>query len=312
MFLGVDIGGTSVKAGILTNDNKLIEKKSIPTNSHDGVKILLPRIKAFVCEYFEHYPNIKSIGFGVPGVVDSKGCIAVAPNLDGWIDIPFARYINTFANVPFAVDNDANAAALSELHLGSVSNKEHFIYLTLGTGVGGAIIADRQIFRGSSGGAGEIGHTIISYDAKQKKEMSYQTGTLEAFLGRNSILELAKKELRKFPQSSLKQIKKYDVADIQKAADEGDELASKVLEQCGVFLGIGIASAMNLLDIPTAVIGGGIGKSSILVKSAKANAINRVLPSLIKPFEILNAKFDSDTGVIGAALLGKGQLEEEF
>lgn len=312
MYLGIDIGGTSIKAAILTQQNELIEKAAIPTNSSEGVRVVLPRIKSLVLDYFDRFPNILSIGFGVPGVVDRKGNVLVAPNLKEWMDIPFASYIRTFSDVPFAVDNDANTAALSELHLGNARTKDDFIYITLGTGVGGAIIANRKIFSGTIGGAGEIGHTIISYDAKQKTEHIYQLGTLESFLGRNAILELAKKELRKHPQSSIKQIKNYDVADIQSAAENGDALALEILEQCGNYLGIGVASIMNLLDIPNAIIGGGIGKSDFLIESACQVARKRLLPSLSSRFEIIKAKNESDSGVVGAALLGRELLDEIF
>ncbi len=311
MYLGIDIGGTYIKSAILLG-NDLTEHRSIATNAYEGVNSLLYRIRTLISYYFEHYPEIKSVGIGIPGVVDNYGNVLVAPNLPGWQNVPLFKYLRNYIDVPFTIENDANVAAMAELLDGAGKGLSSFIYVTLGTGVGGSIIIDGQIYRGEIGGSGEIGHTLIDYNSRKKTAFTYQKGTLEAFIGRNAILELAKEQLQKNIVSKLSEITNFDVADIYKLAASGDKLCIKLLEQFGAVLGCGLASAMNLLDISTAIIGGGISQAGELILATTRKTLkDHLLPPLANRFQVKQAKYISSTGVRGAALLGKSLLDIE-
>jgi glucokinase len=303
MYIGVDIGGTNIKYGIVDISGNIIFKDSVLTSPESGSESIINTVKNCISTLLSIESGVVSIGVGVPGVVDDMGVVRVAPNLQGWKNVGLKSSIRKSFNIPVAVDNDANAASLAELELGAGKELVHFIYVTLGTGVGGAIIYNRSIFRGSIGGAGEIGHTIIESFAKiSQDDESWQRGTLESFAGRlgiiNNAISLMKDTDINFDT--------FDVEEISKLAELGNAVAIKVFEITGEYLGCGLASAMNLLDIPIVVIGGGISQApEVFYKSILNTIKTRSLPTISERAEIRKAKFSKDTGIIGAAMLGK-------
>ncbi|MEJ5245518.1 MAG: ROK family protein [Bacteroidota bacterium] len=312
MYLGIDIGGTSIKSAILDGES-LVARRTIPTEADQGVANVLIKLRTLLREYFEEYPKIKGVGVGVPGVVDLMGNVLVSPNFPDWKNIPLLKFLRNYSDVPLVVENDANAAALAEMLEGAGRDRDAFIYVTLGTGVGGAIIYRGELFRGSSSGAGEIGHTIIDYNCRTKTRFKYQQGTLEAFLGKNSLISLAKDEAAKDTGSKLNAKDNFDVVDIYNFALEGDPSSRKVLQKAGEILGFGLSSAMNLLDISTVIVGGGVANAGEMIfDSARKAMRGHLLPPLAEQFELRTARYLSDTGVRGAALLGKSLIENDF
>lgn len=307
MKLGIDIGGTSIKSGILDAEYNLTARKSFPTNQEQGPEALQSLIKTIIEAYLSEYESIESIGIGVPGVVDTDGTVLIAPNLSGWVNIPFGDFLRSFIKVPFALDNDANAAAVAEMKLGAGLDYDDFIYVTLGTGVGGAIIYDKKLFRGSRGGAGEFGHITIDCINEYYGLPDYRQGTVEEFVGRNGILRHAAdllEELCDGESSELSEIENYDVREISELAEKGDALCFEVMANAASMLGVGLANVMNVLDISVAIFGGGISKSSNILYDVAFETLKlKTLPSLSKIVKILPAKFESETGVIGSALL---------
>lgn len=307
MFLGIDIGGTFIKTAIL-QDEQLSVFKSTETKAKDGVASVLLKIRSIIMDYFQQFPQIKAVGIGIPGVVDNYGNVLVAPNLPGWENIPLRKFLRNYIDVPFVIENDANAAAIAELYQGEGKNLASFIYITLGTGVGGAIIHNRKLFRGELGGAGEIGHTTVDYNSRKKTNYKYQHGTLESFIGKEAIIELAKEQI-KSKKSKLNEVENFDVSDITKFAENGDEVCRKVLSTVGEILGKGLASVMNLLDISTVIVGGGIANAGDLIfESARKILRQSLLPTIANKFVLKQARFLNETGVRGAALLGKSLL----
>ncbi len=313
MYLGVDIGGTNIKTGVLDENALLIEKNSAPTNSNrefeDSLKNILEIIEDVLSKRL-----IKSIGIGLPGTIDESGKIKLTPNLPDWNDKPFQRLLaeKLDADLPIAIDNDANVAALAELKLGAGKNLDDFIYITLGTGVGGAIISQGEILRGSNGAAGEIGHIIIDKNAEKQNTPAYRQGTLEELIGRNQIIETAKSLIKKYPRSRLRKLDNFDVEDIAETATIGDRAALECFQIVGKDLGVALASTANLLDVPVFIIGGGISQSpQTLFDSALKTAKERSLPFISKSIQIVKSKFQADAGIIGAALLGKSELENK-
>ncbi|MBI5325854.1 MAG: ROK family protein [Ignavibacteriae bacterium] len=307
MYLGIDIGGTNLKSGVIGENGNIIEQSSIPTNAIDGPDTVIQNIKAIFLKNKEQFPGLRSVGIGVPGIVTGDGIIKISPNLPRWINLQLKTKLSGFIDIPLAIDNDANTAAVAELEMGAGKDLLNFFYITLGTGVGGTIIINREIFRGDSGGAGEIGHTIINANDKTNcYTTSFRSGVLEEFIGRKQIIELAKSILKIYPDSSLCNIKELDVSSISDAASENDMAAIECFNKIGFYLGAGIASAMNLLDISTAIIGGGISMSDDILFDCAFKTIKlRALPTIAQRAELRKAFFTKDAGIIGAGLLGK-------
>lgn len=307
--LGVDIGGTNLKFGLLDNRFELIEDHSVKmpkTSDLNAIKnILINEIVKIATNY-----KLSSIGIGVPGIIDNQGLIVVSPNIPAFNGFNFLEFLKHSIpqkigrEIPIKLENDANIAAIAEMTLGSGAEYDSFVYITLGTGVGGAIILNRELFRGNHGSAGEIGHMIFNSFAKPKRR-EYRTGVLEEYLGKKAIISYAKRIAHKHPNSVLTKEKKFDIITISDYADKGDELAIVCMERIGFYLGITIISIANLLDINHFIIGGGISKSSEYFYSKAMEIANkRALPHLQGIIKIEKAKFSSKAGIIGSAIYG--------
>lgn len=309
MYLGIDVGGTSIKAGVFDDEFRNLKKYHSPYNenalSENFPKFLIEQIFKIWNDASSEFSSISAVGCGVPGVVSYDGVIAVAPNMKGIVNFPIKKLLREKINLPLAVDNDANAAALAELKLGNGVSLEHFIYVTLGTGIGGAIISGGEIFRGSNGGAGEIGHTIIDYNNSEFDKRPYRIGVIEVFAGREGILRLANEILENNNNSLLSNKRNFDVYDISKSADSGDEVSIEILKITGERIGVALANSANILDIPTFVIGGGISQSQILLNEIESSLKLRSIPSVAVRAKVVPAKFVQDTGIVGAAVLAK-------
>lgn len=310
MYLGLDIGGTNLKIGLLNSQNELVYKTTQNAKVHLGKDSFLQQIISLIKATHSKYPTIQALGIGVPGIVNNE-IVKIAPNLKGWLDIALKQIIAEQIDIPIAIDNDANVAAFAELELGSAKNINDFIFLTLGTGVGGTIIFDRKIFRGSRGGAGEIGHTIINSQEDNSSELpNFRLGILEEYVGRNQIINRAIELIKKNPDTIL-DINNLDVKDISEAVFLDDIAAKKCFNETGHYLGIALASAMNLLDISTVIIGGGISEAHYLFFNKVIDTIKqRAIPTIAERAELILARFNKDAGVIGAALIGKKLIKE--
>ncbi len=309
LFVGVDIGGSSVKIGVIDSNCNIISKKVIANNINLQPEHILNNILEVLKDCFNEYKNIKSIGVGVPGIVKND-ILYIAPNLPNWKNLDLGGFFRSNFDCPVYIDNDAKAAAWAELKRGAGTEFNDFVYITMGTGVGGTIIINKQIYRGMHNSAGEIGHLIIdsninrnlNSDIEQKD--NYRLGVLEEAIGRFQIINIAK-ELLKENQNSMLYGKDFDVVDISNAADNDDPVAKNTLIIAGKYLGILLANLMNVLDITNFVIGGGISRTNnILLKTAVETAKIRAIPILGTNIILKQAKFIDETGIVGAALLG--------
>ena len=298
-YLGIDIGGTSFKSGVIDENIEIIYQNYLPTSCNQTNDQALNNLSFLIDDATSKY-KIESVGVGIPCVV-SNDKIKMAPNLPNWKNIDFGTFLRKKYFLPFVIDNDANAAAFAELIAGNGKDLDNFVYITLGTGVGGAIIINKNIYRGNVGGAGEIGHIIfdsIQYDNKK----IYRNGVLETMIGRQGIIDNYNKLNKKNDAENYKN--EIDVEYIAKLAEGGDEIAVQTINTAGVLLGFSVTTINHILDIGNFIIGGGISQSKLLLETAKIVAKERSLPSVSK-VKILQAKFIQNTGIIGAALLGK-------
>ncbi len=312
MYIGIDLGGTNLKSAVVDENGLIVHKNMQPTNADKGYDYVINNLKNSISTLLNAYKGIESIGVGVPGVVNHEGTIQVAPNLHGWKDVALKSILNNEFHLPIAIDNDANAAAIAEFELGAGRNDDSFIYVTLGTGVGGCIIFKREIFRGETGGAGEIGHTIINANDKINAEKPYRTGIVEEYAGRNQITELGNKIISQYPDSLLHQYDRPDPYFITQAIEDGDKAARLVFSQVGYYLGIGLSTVVNILDISTLIFGGGISLSHhVLLDTALATIKQRAMPSIASRINFKEAKFTKDAGIVGAAMLGKNSISRK-
>lgn len=309
MILSLDLGGTNIKIAIFDFELNVIDTFSTLTNAELGFSNVLNKIIGLIQEFSNVY-KIDVIGIGFPSVVLENGFVFTAPNLNGCDNVNIIEQLRNHINIPIYIDNDANVAALAEMELGSGIDEDSFLYVTLGTGVGGAIVYNRQLFKGKNCGAGEIGHLIISKNDINDDKRSYRKGILEEYLGRNQIIRDAKRfyieNNHRFSNID------FDVNNISDDADLGNIESIRFIESLGEILGIGIASVMNLLDIDCVIIGGGISRinNSFYVK-LKETLIERTLPSISHSIKVHKAKYLNDAGIFGAAILAKYKFNKD-
>jgi glucokinase len=307
--IGVDLGGTSIKLGIVTNSGKLIKKITVRTEAEKGPKNVIRNIVSGINELTaDGKQKISGIGIGCPGVVTpGKGIVENPPNLPGWNKVNIGNIISQEFRKSVFVDNDANAAAIGELTLGSGKKYNSFIMITLGTGVGGGIVINKKIYHGDFGAAGEIGH--ISIDCNGPKCNCGSYGCIEAYAGNLYLRERVRTELKKHPESKMWKLINNDLSkvsprNVQDAAETGDKFAKSVIDELGFQLGSAFASLCNVLDISVFIIGGGIAGFGKPLFDAIRKTISRRVMSPIRPrVRVLPAKLKNDAGIKGASAL---------
>lgn len=307
--VGVDLGGTNIKIGVVSDKGKLVKSISIKTEADCGPKTVIDNIiKGVETIFAKNKLKIQGIGIGCPGVVSiNKGIVENAPNLPGWKNVKLGPIIKEKFGYKVHLENDANAAAIGELMFGAGKKFDSFVMVTLGTGVGGGIVFNKKIFRGEFGTAGEIGH--ISIDVNGPKCNCGSTGCIEAYAGNSYLKERIRSELKDYPDSKVWKLIENDLSKvspriIQAASEKKDAYAKFVIERMGKQLGASLASLSNLLDISTFIIGGGVaGFGKPLLNSTRLTISERVLLSLRSRVLVIPAKLQNEAGIKGASSL---------
>lgn len=307
--VGVDLGGTNIKTGIVSSDGRILEKTTFKTDASVGPEHVIGNIKSGIKEILNNNRYmIKGIGIGCPGIINvKKGTVENPPNLPGWKKIKLGSIIQKEFKINVHVENDANAAAIGEMIFGAGKKYASFIMITLGTGVGGGIVFNRKIFRGEFGAAGEIGH--VSIDGKGPQCNCGSTGCIEAFVGNQYLKDQVKSNLANHTDSKIWDLIDNDLANvtpkiIQAAAELDDQFAKQVIVNMGIQLGTAFASLSNVLDISTFIIGGGVaGFGKPLLDSIYTTTAARVLTPLRNRVKIIPAKLKNDAGIKGASAL---------
>jgi len=289
MIIGIDLGGTKIAGALANRRGRVLMDINIPTEASKGKKRVIENIKKAV-DTLQRSKNarIRAIGIGVPGpIIYSKGIVIEPPNLPGWKKVHLKEVLEKEFKVPVYVDNDANCAALAEARFGAGKKAGDFIYMTVSTGIGGGIIIDHELYRGASGSAGEIGHTIVEHSHGLKCGCG-NTGCLEA-------------------QASGTAIKKrtgLSAMAIHLKAQQGDKSALKEIETVAHYLGIGIANLVNVFNPELVVIGGGLSNmGELLLKPVRKEVKRYALTLPAKDVKIVRAKLGSDSGMLGAVAL---------
>jgi len=307
--IGVDLGGTSIKFGIVSDAGKIIKKNLLKTEAEKGPKTIIENIKKGINSFIsDKRYKIEGIGIGCPGIVTpGTGIVENPPNMPGWNKVNVGKIISQEFGKNVFVDNDANAAAIGELIFGSGKKFSSFIMITLGTGVGGGIIINKKIYHGDKGAAGEIGHISIDYNGPKCNCGSY--GCIEAYAGNQYLRERVRNELKNHPESKMWELINNDLSkvsprNIQTAAEMDDPFAKTVIAELGVRLGSAFASLCNVLDISVFIVGGGLaGFGTPLFSSIQKTVTSRVLTPIRSRIKVLPAKLKNDAGIQGASAL---------
>lgn len=310
-IIGIDLGGTTVKMALLSLKGDIEIQWSIPTNTKQNGKYIIndiiESIKGFLKKNGYSTNDIEGIGMGSPGQIDyEKGTVKGAFNL-GWQEEQEVKHLFREAfNLPFFIDNDANVAALGERWRGAGKNTSDVVFITLGTGVGGGIVANGQLLHGTRGSAGEIGHMIVNLEGFQCT--CGNRGCLETVASATGVVQLLKAEItQKDYESPLKDLlsnKILTAKDIFDAAKTGDKLALEVIDQFSTYLGLACSQLANALNPDFIVIGGGVSAAgNFLLKKVQEKFLLYAFPTVLESTGLALATLGNNAGIIGAASL---------
>ena len=344
--IGVDLGGTDIKAGLVSSEGDVSCRVVVPTDVETGgPKVVAARIaeavrqvlvKAETEDGISHQQEPTAtlansrrspttdnhsceigVGLGSPGLIIAEtGVVHFSPNFPGWSDIPLVTYVNAelaklqplkkYKPILRGMDNDVNAMTLGELHHGAGVGYKNLVALTLGTGVGGGVVIDGEVYHGSQNTAGELGHTVVEPNGRYCG--CGNQGCLEAYAGAKNIVERMQEKIETGRSTILTTATKNGAAltprTIAEAAQAGDKLAIEIFAETGRYIGIALTSIAHILNPQIAIIGGGIAEAgeSLLFEPIRAELSKRAMdiPSQMK---IVKAHLGNDAGIVGAAML---------
>ena len=322
-FLGVDVGGTGIKFGIVDNDGNTIARTRIPTEQEKGPEDACKRIRevsiALAAENKIDFHSIVHVGLATPGTMDlARGYLLQPHNLKAWWDFPIRDHLRDVIEKPVKFQNDANAAAYGEFWIGSGEDFRSMVLFTLGTGVGGGIIVDGMLIDGEHSHGSECGHTYIATGPDARMCGCGQPGHLEAYASATAVVKRTAEALETCPESSL--AKRVDNGEdltalmVSEEAEKDDELALKIVMDTAVYLSYGTVNLIHIID-PDAVIFGG----AMDFGGAKTNLGRRFLDRIrtethARAFDSLEGKTHIDfasleghAGYIGAAGVARAQ-----
>lgn len=299
MILGIDVGGTTVKFGVVSPKGEISRVKAFDTAKWvaDG---FVDSLKAGIKEYLNLVPEIKGVGIGWPGLlsVDRKKVILL-PNIPAVYDLPIVDILNEeFPSLPVKIENDAKCATIGELYFGNIKDLDNFILVTLGTGVGSGAVINKKLFLGARGNGMEIGHMLLE-DGK----------SLEQNIGIQHIISYTLARIEKEKPSSILVGKEITPKTIFEAASEGDAFAVSVFDFVGEKLGQNLVSVIRVLDINTILLGGGIAGAFGFIEPMTRKTIEKYMPAYYTDkLTIAQAYLTNQVGILGAA----GLLMEEI
>jgi glucokinase len=315
-IVGVDLGGTNIVVGVLPIDGgagEVFAVRNVATDAHRGAKFVVDRIVGLIEDSIDEVlsahggvrESVAGIGIGSPGPLDRKtGTVINTPNL-GWRNFPLRDLIANSVGLPATLDNDANCATYGEWWLGAGRDVETLVGLTLGTGIGGGIVLNGEIFHGASDAAAEIGHTTIDSTGRRCKCGNY--GCLEAYASGPAIALRAIEGIEAGTESLLPalvngRLEDITAATVYEAVVLGDPYANEVMRDTAKFLGTGIANIINILNPEMVVIAGGVTRAGDhLFVPLRAEVRRRAFKSAEEACQIVSGQLPELAGVIGAA-----------
>lgn len=316
-ILAIDLGGTRMRAGAYEGD--LLHKEVLPTEVERGPQDILKRLLEASHRVLERagWERIDGIGMAVPGPLNRvKKTINSPPNMPGWDDIPIGDIFEREFHAPSFIDNDANSAALGEALFGAGRGASVVAYFTVSTGIGGGCVIKGHIFHGAGDNAAEFGHQKLQ--AEGPLCGCGKRGCLEALASGTAIARRTRELLPSHPQSLIWEriggdLGKVTAKIVAECAKEGDELAKRVFEEAGFWLGLGVANIINILNPKVVVLGGGvIGAGELILEPVRRIALERAIPQLASIVEIVPAQLGDDVGLFGASAVALQGLAGEL
>jgi len=315
LFIGVDLGGTKILAGVFNSQLKLLASAKSSTKAERGPKTVIERVARTVCDAVDEADQdmkiVKAVGIGAPGSINSEdGKVIFSPNLPGWEDIALKKELEKHLEIPVFVENDCNACTLG-VHVAELGAKpRHVVGIFLGTGIGAGIILDGKLYSGFNRTAGEIGHMVLEVGGP--KCGCGNRGCFEALASRSAIfrrIQTAVKDGQKTVLVDMLGDNLDDLrsGDLRKALRKGDKFVEKVIEEAAEYTGIAVGNIINLINPECVILGGGVidaledDMMSIIVETAKDYA----MPGTAKGIEIIASRLGDHAGITGAAALAR-------
>ena len=330
--IGIDLGGTAIKAGLVSSGGDISCRVAVPTDVETGgPKVVASRIAEAVRQVLVkaetqgiHTTSADArqkseigVGLGSPGLIIAEtGVVHFSPNFPGWSDIPLVTYVNTalsklqspktYKPILRGMDNDVNAMTLGELHHGAGIGYKNLVALTLGTGVGGGVVIDGKVYHGSQNTAGELGHTVVAPNGRYCG--CGNQGCLEAYAGAKHIVERLQEKIASGHSTILATATNPRTTltprRIAEAAQAGDALAIEIFAETGRYIGIALTSIAHILNPQIAIIGGGIAEAGeqLLFEPIRAELSKRAM-DIPAQMKVVKAHLGNDAGIVGAAML---------
>lgn len=310
--VGIDFGGTFIKMGLVNDEGQVLARRKLPTGTwserSDWMDAMAAAARELADEGVDGQPvKLDGVGIGVPGFVDfERGHIYDLANVPGWTQVPMAEEMEQRLNVHVRVDNDVNVMATGECTFGAGRTYQHAVFLTIGTGVGGALLLHNQIYRGAHHMAGEIGHMSVDLHGIVSPT---GRGGLEQYIGNRRIVERAIGYLEEGQASILDELcggdrSTIDPYMIKQASVKGDAVSIRVFDEVAEYLASALASVAYLLQPQAFIIGGGVGQDGdVLYASLDKHLKERLSPYFYEHLEIKRAALGNEAGVIGGATL---------
>ncbi len=316
-IVGVDLGGTNIRAGVADGNGKILIQTSRPTEAEAGPEKVISNIVGAVKSVLHSRGSSHIIGLGIgsPGPLNSKTGLVFSPaNLPGWESVPLRDILEDRLGLPVFLGNDANLGALGEYTFGAGKDYRNLVYMTVSTGIGGGVIDNGKLLEGATGAAGEIGHMTI--EAFGPVCNCGNRGCLEALASGTGIRRRAIERVRAGEAGLLKSLAKGDPESltaemVDKAARRGDAAAIELLHEAGVYLGIGTTNLLHLFNPEIVIIGGGVSRSGDLIfKPLLEEVERRAMPSFREGVPIVPTGLGDDIGLLGALALVLQNYEE--
>ena len=317
--VGVDLGGTKILSGVFDHSLECIGTAKLSTKSTRGVDKVVERIARSAQDAVDEadltFKQIAGVGVGAPGAVDfDAGTVIFAPNLEGWKDVPLKKELEKILGVPVFIENDCNIAALG-VYVAELKSKPHsMVGMFIGTGIGGGLVIDGELYSGTGHTAGEIGHMVLELSGP--KCGCGNKGCLEALASRTAIFQQIKAGIKDGQKTLLTEMLGDDLADLRsgdlrKAIRRGDKFVDRIIESAAEYIGIATANLVNILNPEVVVLGGGVIEAlademmSVIVETAKDYA----MPGSLKGVEIIASKLGDNAGITGAAVLARKETK---
>ena len=311
LLAGLDLGATKILSVVIDAGGAILGRDIRPTLGSEGPDAVIARmvdsLKAAIADAKASVDDVPTVGVSAPGPIDyASGVVTNPPNLPGWRDVPLAAILQRELKARCLLENDANAAAVAEHRWGAGRGSRHMLFLTLSSGIGGGIIIDGALYRGASGSAGEMGH--MSIDKRGPVCSCGRRGCLEAHASGLAIAKRAEEAAAKAPGSTLARLVREDppltAKKVHEAASGGDAASRRIVARAGHYLGVGIASLVNIFNPQVIVLGGSLTKMGGLYLGPMGETVrDECFPQPFEDVRIVVGRFVDEAPAMGAALL---------